>query len=235
MKIKRVIDLSHTLYCNMPGWPTLPLLQYEPTAFVAREGYTMHMIRQMHTHAGTHIDAPLHFIEGGKAVDQIPIEKFVGEGVVLDLSHKKRGEEINELDLRKYDEEIRRGDVVLFYTGWDKKRSFTSEYLFEWPYLIESGAEYLVEKEVKAVGTDGLSIGGWDFQVPAHGPIAKRGSPSRTHRILLENEVIVIEEMRNLDKILDGQPTGRAYFIYAPVAFQGAEGGPCRAVALIYD
>ena len=219
----------------MPGWPTLPLLQYEPTAFAAREGYTMHVIRQMHTHTGTHIDAPLHFIEGGKAVDHVPIEKFAGEGVVLDLSYKRAGEEINELDLKAFDGEIRSGDVVLLHTGWDKKRGFTSEYLFEWPYLVESGAKYLVEKKVKAVGTDGLSIGGWDFEVPAHGPIAKKGSPFQTHRILLENDIIIIEEMRNLDKILEGRRTGKAYFIFAPIAIQGAEGGPCRAIALIYE
>ncbi len=235
MRFRKIIDLSHTLYHSMPSWPTSPNLLYEPTAHVARDGSTTHVIRQMTTHPGTHVDAPLHFVVNGKSVDQLPVDTFVGEGVAIDLSYKKAGEEITSEDLGDYESEIRVGDVVMLYTGWDKRIGFNPEYLFEWPYLVEESAKYLVERRVKAVGTDTLSIGGWDQEVFAHGPIARRGSPAETHRILLGKGIILIEVLKNLDQVLDGKKSRRAFFIYAPMSIQGAEGGPCRALALLFE
>jgi kynurenine formamidase len=188
----------------------------------------------MTTHTGTHIDTPLHFISEGKSVDQLPIEVFMGDGVVIDLSHKGVREEITAGDLKVYDEEILKGDVLMLHTGWDKRRGFNPEYLFEWPYLVEETARYLVKKEVKALGVDTLSVGGWSENMPGHEAIARRNSPAETHRILLEADIILIEVLRNLDKILDGARTKRGYFIYAPIAIEGTEGGPCRALALLF-
>jgi len=218
----------------MPAWPTSPNFIYELTRNVARDGATMHVIRQMTTHTGTHIDTPLHFVVGGKTVDQLPIEAFAGEGVVVDLSHKNAGEEITENDLSAFDREIKAGDVLMLYTGWGSKLGYTPEYLFEWPYLAEESAKYLVSKRVKAIGIDGLSIGGWDRELPGHGPIARKDSPAETHRILLGTGIILIEALTNLDVVLEGRKSSRAFFIYAPVALKGAEGGPCRALAFIF-
>lgn len=219
----------------MPSWPTQPNLLYEQTSNAARDGSTVHVIHQMTTHTGTHVDAPLHFVIGGKTVDQLPTEAFAGEGIVVDLSYKKAREEITVDDLKAYDGEIKADDVLMLHTGWDKKFGFNHEYLFEWPYLVEETARYLVKKKVKALGVDTLSVGGWDDKMPSHKSIARKGSPAETHRILLGAEIILIEALRNLGAILAGARTRRAYFIYAPVALQGAEGGPCRALALLFE
>ncbi|MFQ6075038.1 MAG: cyclase family protein [Candidatus Bathyarchaeia archaeon] len=235
MRLKKIIDLSHTMYHSMPAWPTSPNFLYEMTGHAARDRSTMHIIRQMTTHTGTHVDTPLHFVVGGKSVDQLPIEAFVGEGIVIDISHKKAGEEIRANDLKPYADQIRPDDVLMLYTGWGEKIGFNPEYLFEWPYLVEESAEFIVRKRVKAVGTDGLSMGGWEHEVPAHGPIAPRGSPAETHRILLREGIILVEALRNLDKVLEGQKTKRAFFVYAPISIRGAEGGPCRAMALMFE
>jgi len=234
MKPRKIIDLSHLLFNFMPAWPTSQNFIYEQTRNAARDGSTMHVIHQMTTHTGTHIDTPLHFVVGGKTVDQLPIEAFTGEGVVIDLSHKKAGEEITVDDLSVFDQEINAGDVLMIYTGWGSKIGYTPEYLFEWPYLAEESAMYLVDKRVKAVGIDGLSIGGWDGDLPGHGPIARKGSPAETHRILLGADIILMEALTNLDRVLEGGSSNRAYFIYAPIALKGAEGGPCRALALMF-
>jgi len=234
LKPRKIINLSHLMFNFMPAWPTSPNFIYELTRNVARDRVTMHVIRQMTTHTGTHIDTSLHFIVGGKTVDQLPIEAFTGEGVVVDLSHKNAGEEITEDDLSAFDQEIKAGDVLMLYTGWGSKLGYTPEYLFEWPYLAEESAKYLVSKMVKAIGIDGLSIGGWDRDLPGHGPIARKGSPAETHRILLGADIILIEALTNLDVVLEGRKSNRAYFIYAPVALKGAEGGPCRALALMF-
>jgi len=165
----------------------------------------------------------------------LPIDNFVGEGLTVDLSYKKPREAITIDDLKVYENEIKPGDVLMLYTGWDKKFGFNPEYLFEWPYVIEETAEYLVEKKIKALGVDTLSVGGWDGQLPGHGPVTAKGSPARTHRILLGAGIILIESLRNLDLVLDGRKHRRAYFIYAPVAFKDADGGPCRALAMIFE
>jgi arylformamidase len=123
----------------------------------------------------------------------------------------------------------------MLHTGWDKRIGFNTEYLFEWPFLIEETAKYLVNLGVKAVGIDTLSVGGWGGEVPGHGPTTRKGSNAETHRILLEAEIILVEALTKLDVILDGARSRRAYFIYAPIAIQGAEGGPCRALALLFE
>ncbi|MEM1570096.1 MAG: cyclase family protein [Candidatus Bathyarchaeia archaeon] len=235
MRPVKIVDLSQVLYNCMPLWPTQPNLLYEMLSNVPRDGSTMHIIRQMTTHSGTHVDVPLHFIVDGKSVDQLPIDNFVGEGLTVDLSYKKPREAITIDDLKVYENEIKPGDVLMLYTGWDKKFGFNPEYLFEWPYVIEETAEYLVEKKIKALGVDTLSVGGWDGQLPGHGPVTAKGSPARTHRILLGAGIILIESLRNLDLVLDGRKHRRAYFIYAPVAFKYADGGPCRALAMIFE
>ncbi len=227
----KIIDLSHTLYNGMPSWPTHPQPSFEQTLWTARDGYALTLLKRMTTHTGTHVDVPAHFIAEGKKVSDIPIEKFVGAGVVLDLSPRRSGEEIGVGALEQFDEQIQRGDVVMLHTGWDKKRAMTSEYLFEWPYLGLDAANHLASKGVKAVGTDCLSIAGWAGSVAAHGPVTT-SSPSEVHKALLSQEILIIEELAHLDLVLAGSKSRRAWFCFAPLNVIGADGGPCRAVAL---
>jgi kynurenine formamidase len=232
---KRIVDLSIVLYNSMPAWPTQLNFIYEQTNNAARDGTTMHVIHQMTTHTGTHIDTPLHFVPEGKSVDQLPVEAFMGEGVVIDLSHKKPKEAITVEDLKKFDDTVKTGDVLMLHTGWDKRFGFNKEYLFEWPFLVEETARYLVDIGVKALGVDTLSVGGWGGDVAGHGPTTREDSNAETHRILLGAGIVLVETLRNLDMVLDGTRARRAYFIYAPIAIQGAEGGPCRALALQFE
>lgn len=228
-----IIDLSLILSPSMPGWPTQSSFQCEQTHNVPRDNVTLHVIRRMTLHTGTHIDTPLHFLSQGRSVDQFPIDVFAGSGIVLDLSQKQPGASITVEDLRPFQDQIHPGDVVMLYTGWDTRFGYTPEYLFEYPYLVEATAAYLVERGIKALGVDTLSVGGWDEHVPGHGPTAPAGSNRATHRCLLAAEIILIEALCNLGQVLDGAATRRAYFIYAPLVIQGAEGGPCRALALL--
>jgi arylformamidase len=216
----------------MPGWPTQPSLKYERIKSVARDTYALTLITQMVTHTGTHLDTPAHFLPDGKTVDQLPVESYYGEGAVIDMSRKKAAEEITKEDLEKYESDIRKGEVLFIRTGWDKKFGLTPEFLYEWPYLGVESAEWLVSKKIKAVGIDGLSIGGWNETVPAHPPSAK-SSPTDTHKILLSANIVIIEVVANLDQVLEGRDSARAFFLFAPLNFVNAEGSPTRAVALL--
>jgi len=108
----------------------------------------------------------------------------------------------------------------MLHTGWDEYYGQTPEYLFEFPYLTGEAAEYLVSLDPKAVGTEGASVGGWADEAPAHGP-ATDVHPADSHLPLLENDIIPIEELRNLDAVLDGADSRRASFFFPPLNLQG--------------
>lgn len=227
---EEVIDLTNPIDESIPVWPTLPSVTLEQSAWAARDGFTMDMV-EMSTHTGTHIDAPLHFVPEGKTLDEFPVEKFMGEGVVLDLTPKEPEAAITREELAAFEEEIEPNDVVMLYTGWDQYHGRTPEYLFEFPFLTGDAARYLASLDPKAVGTDGASVGPWVDEAPAHGPATTETTPDESHLPLLENDIIPIEELRNLDRVLDGATTRRAYFLYPPLNYQESSGSSVRAFA----
>ncbi|MCS7114119.1 MAG: cyclase family protein [Nitrososphaerota archaeon] len=223
----RIIDLTHDVFMDMPSYPTLPPLKIEQIRTVEKDGSNVSMISSMHLHLGTHIDFPLHMMPGSKSSSDYTLKDMSGEGLVVDLSFKGDGEEITEEDLAKYGDQINAGDILFMFTGWSKKRDRTTTYLFNWPYLGESAAHFVVNKGVKLVGIDTLSIGGWGGRVPVRRQPIK--SPSRiVHRILFEAGVLVVEEVANLDKVLMGNKVARGFFIIAPLAIKDVEASPCR-------
>jgi kynurenine formamidase len=228
---EEIIDLTNPIDHDIPTWPTLPPVELIRTAWGARDGFTMERV-EMATHTATHIDSPLHFIPEGKTLDDFPISKFMGEGIALDLTPKEPEEAITVDDIEPHADEIRENDVVMLHTNWHQYYGLTAEYLFEFPYLTKEAAEYLAELNPKAVGTEGASVGGWFGEVDAHGP-ATDVHPADSHLPLLENEIIPIEEVRNLDQVLDGAETRRAYFFYIPLNFQGTSGSSVRCFAFL--
>jgi arylformamidase len=234
LKIKRIIDLSQTLYNEMPAWQTNPDLKYEPKSRAARDFFNVTVINQMTVHTGAHVDVPLHSIQEGKTIDQYKIEHYTGEGVVLDLTSKGPGEEITRQDLESFTQEIKEDDFVMLCTNWSRKRGYNSEYLYKWPFPNLEACSFLIEKKIKAVGTEGLSIAGWTDHVPVQGPVTKLSSAD-IHNSLLREDILIVEGLANLSDILEDKKSARAYFICAPLNLVGAEGSPCRALALLGD
>ena len=107
----------------------------------------------MPTHGGTNIDAPRHFISGGIGVDELPLSKLVGECFILDIDCKE-GEIIQHDDVKKYENDINAGDMVLIRTGWTEKYFGKPNYLTGIPGVSEEVADFLVSKGVKAVAHD---------------------------------------------------------------------------------
>ncbi|WP_297495999.1 cyclase family protein, partial [Thermococcus sp.] len=79
-----IVDLSLPLGEDTPLYPGDPEVRIKPWALIERDGYYMNILK-MGEHTGTHVDAPAHFILGGKTVDELPLEKFIGEAFVLDV------------------------------------------------------------------------------------------------------------------------------------------------------
>jgi arylformamidase len=158
-------------------------------------------------HVGTHVDAPAHFIAGGKTIDQIAVDKFYGMCRVLDMTHKE--EKITREDL--VDCVILEHEIIILKT-YNSDLPATGPFVFDFVYLDASGAQYLAEKNIKAVGIDYLGI--------------ERSQPDHaTHKTLLAKEILIIEGLR-----LAGVISGEYNFFCFPLFVQGADAAPARAV-----
>ena len=215
----RIFDLSQPLYDGAPNCPVHPPVEIPVTADHPADGWRMEVFH-MASHTGTHLDAPLHKLAGGKSIDEIPLESFVGEAVVADLTHlgPDYGIDARDLDpaLSGYDLTDK---IVLLNTGWGHKRAKTEEWLRQSPFLTPEGAEWLVKKKARAVGIDHFSIGG-----------SREPSNERTHEILLGAGLWVVEDLRFpvgwQEAIRD------ATFQAIPLFLRGFSGSPCRALLI---
>jgi arylformamidase len=163
----------------------------------------------MSAHAGTHLDAPYHFVSGGKTIDQYPVERCVFKALVVHVQNRVSIEPdaLEGLDIQS-------GEAIIFKTC-NSTKGLVTKGVFEekFVYLSEKGAEWCLRKKVGLVGIDYITI-------EQHG---SRGSP--VHQRIL-GEGIPILEGANLRDV----PEGR-YTLYAfPLKIQGGEGAPVRAV-----
>ena len=156
-------------------------------------------------HTGTHVDAPFHFLQDGKKIDEIAADRFLGECIVIDLAKiKNRGIEKKDLVKAK----IRKSDIVILKTSNEYKKTFDFNFVF----LAESGAKFLASKKIKGVGINALGI--------------ERNQPEyNTHKSLLSKGIVIFEGLE-LSKI----NPGRYFFIGLPLKVKDADGAPMRAV-----
>ncbi|WHH57973.1 cyclase family protein [Petroclostridium sp. X23] len=219
-KVKKVLDLSHSIYHACPGWPTHFVTRVNYEAIHALNGYNAEIF-EMNSHTGTHLDAPYHFFPDGKTVDEIPVEKYQGQAVVVDLRGIAANSPILPEHILAYSDKIQKDDIIILYTGWGKKRGFNEEYLFKWPYVSKEAAEWLVQKEIKGLCTDGMSIGGWD-----------EGTGRPPHEVLLNADVFLLEEVNVPEEIMEEE---RWFLTAFPLKGKGFSGAPVRAVAFAFE
>ncbi len=206
--MSKFIDLTHTFTDHMPVYPGDPCSRLYQSAWIKDGGPADHRIESC-MHVGTHIDAPVHMIEGAATIDEFPIEKFQARGVLVDA----RCHTLLQPDILNT-QTIHAGDAVLIYTGWDKKFR-TDEYFASWPYFSPAFANRLVELGISLVGMD---TAGPDIE-----------EPFEAHKILLPSDILIIENLANLDELLEIKDfTFHAY----PAKYQ-ADAAPVRAFAEI--
>jgi arylformamidase len=200
----QIIDLSVPLDSNTPVYPGDPAPRIEPAAHIEKDGYTDHLI-SIGTHLGTHIDAPLHMIAGGKNLSDFPVEIFVGRGKLVEVSD-------GNFDAVK-SAGIERGDIVLLHTGMSDK--FHDPVYFEsYPAMPQEVAAYLVETGVKMIGLDTCSTDNQDdFPI---------------HKTLLAANVLIIENLTNLETL-----AGKKFTVYALPLKLEIDGSPARVIAKI--
>jgi len=222
-----VVELSHVLEEGMPCFPRSTPLFRMPWASYHQGDRTLTYTYLLNEHTASHVDAPAHFCKGKPTIDEIATGKLMGPCLTLDFSRKDPDSELTAEEIRTWESEHERiaaGDVVLLRFGWDRfwhLKPDDKEFAANWPGLGEDGAAYLVEKQVKLVGTDVFAIDNWGNCIGG-----RKSSP--VHYILLGNGVLVAEALASLDKL----PV-RSYFMCLPLRFRGGSGSPVRAIALV--
>ena len=233
-----LIDLSHDYGDQTVFWPTAEPFKLEKVADgVTEQGY-YYAANNFATseHGGTHIDAPVHFAKGHWSVDQIPLDRLVGDAVVVDVTAAAANQpdyRVTTGDFTAWERsngEIQAGAIVLIRTGYSKLWPDASRYLgtsergeaavakLHFPGLHQDGARWLAEtRKVKAIGLDTASIDygqSRDFIV---------------HRVAMGQNVPGFENVANLDRL----PERGATVIALPMKIGGGSGGPLRIVALL--
>jgi len=234
----RLVDLTHPFSAETVYWPTEEGFVHEPgLRGVTERGYyyEAHRFRAAE-HGGTHVDAPVHFAEGRSAVDGIPLERLVAEGVRVDVSEacaRDRDHAVTRAELEAFEAAhgpIPRGAIVLLETGFASRWPDRLRYLghagrgeeaaanLHFPGLSAEAAAWLADaRGVAAVGIDTASID---------------PGPSRdfeAHRALFGREVPAFENLANL-----GALPPRGFRVVAlPMLIAGGSGAPLRAIAVL--
>ena len=214
LNTERYIDLTIAVSPNTPTFPGSPTPQFIPWADLNTDGYNLELVF-FSSHTGTHLDSPYHFDKDGIKVDQIHIKRLIGSGILIQVPKPSRGK-ITRSDISNFEKEfgtIPPDSSIFFHTGWDKRLK-RSNYFTENPGLDTSAANYLKSKRVNLVGIDSPSI---DVGVAAF-PV---------HKILSKNNILIVENLTNLDKIR----THRFDFTLLPLKLKDATGSPIRAIA----
>ncbi len=232
-----IVDLTHTFGPETIYWPTDTAgFRLDELAFGETEAGYFYSAYALATaeHGGTHIDAPIHFHEGGGDVASIPLERLMGPAVVIDITAQASADadyRLTAADVEAHEAEhgeIPPGGIILLRTGWSARWPDALGYLgddtpgdasnLHFPSYGEEAARLLVEGRGAAVlGIDAASIDygpSTDFIV--HQVAAAAGVPS-------------LENLTNLDRL----PTRGATVIALPMKISGGSGGPLRAVALV--
>lgn len=232
------IDLSYDFSDKTLYWPTANTFKFD-TAFegVTPAGFYYSAYNYCAAeHGGTHLDAPVHFAKGKWAADEIPLEKLIGEAVVIDVSEnalKDADYLISAADIETWEKTNGAipGDAILFFkTGYGQFYPDAKKYLgtdergaeavaqLHFPAIGTDAAEWLVKnKKLKAVGIDVASV---DYG---------QSKDFKTHQVLYSQNIPGFENVANLDKL----PVKGAYVFALPMKIKNGSGGPLRIIAFV--
>lgn len=180
----------------------------------------------LNDHFGTHLDAPIHVVENAPSVDQVDINRLMGEAVVIDCSFAN-GRGLTGEDFERAEPGVEPGDIVLIYSA--EQPATIDEYVTSQTFVTPEGARWLVERQVKAVGVQPFSFEHLYEALFVRDEYNKATPPPHfeAHQIVLSNDIYIIEGLGNLDQVVGR----RLRFAALPLPVPGSSGSPVRAVA----
>jgi len=233
----RIVDLTHPFDATTLYWPNADSgFELKPLHAGPTPGgwYYASNVFCAPEHGGTHLDAPIHFAEGGETADAVPLSRLIAPIVLIDVSKQVAADADYRLsveDVAKWERAhgiIPEGVAVLLRTDWssrwpDRKSTFGDDApgrtdRLHFPAYGKEAAELLVRaRKVAALGLDTPSLD--------HGP----STDFPAHRIAAGANVPGLENLTGLDQL---PPTG-AWLVALPMKIAGGSGGPLRVVALL--
>lgn len=215
----KLIDLSQPMDDAGPNCPVHPPISIKRIADHPRDGWRMELLT-LASHTGSHVDAPLHKIAGGRAIDEMPLETFAGPARIADLRNSTADQAITSAVLQQALPATLTDTIVLLATGWGDRRAKSDEWLYHSPFLAPDGAQWLVDRKIRAVGIDHYSIGG-----------SRDPDNTRTHEILLGAGLWVVEDLRFPPEVF-ALPQPLTFFSL-PINLRAHSGGFCRPVVVV--
>jgi len=232
-----LVDLSHAYDETTVFWPTSDTFRLEKTFDGITPGGYYYASNNFFTaeHGGTHLDAPLHFSRGAQAVDQIPLERFFGYAVVIDVVAKADRDpdyqiSIEDIMAAQREGPIAADSILLFRTGFSRRWPDAARYLgtaargpeavrdLHFPGLHPDAARWLLANlSIRAVAIDTASI---DYG---------QSTLYETHRALFERNIPAFENLTALERL----PLRGAAIVALPMKIGGGSGAPLRAVAIL--
>jgi len=212
----KLIDLTLTLSPLIPTFPGSPKPQFILWSSLKEDGYNLELLF-LSSHSGTHLDAPYHFVKNGIKIHQIPLDRLLGNAILIKIKKGKK-QVISKNDIITFERKngtIPKNSSIIFHTGWQKNLNDDSYFIYN-PGLSKSAALYLVSKEINLVGIDSPSID------------LGEDKTFSVHRIFAKNNILIVENLSNLNKI----SSKRFEFIILPLKIKDATGSPVRAIAI---
>lgn len=203
----KLIDISVPLDASLATYPGNLPFSIEPVKRLARGDSSNVSTLHMSAHAGTHVDAPRHFFDDGAGAEALPLEMLCGRARVVELTTRRgvTAEDLAEFDLSE--------DLRLLLKTPNSRLWNSPEFHTDFVGVTEGGARFLVDRGVKVLGVDYLSVE--QYKAP--------GAPA--HHVLLGSGIIVIEGLN----LRDVEP-GTYEMFCLPLAVVGADGAPARVV-----
>jgi arylformamidase len=159
---KKYVEIGYPIFEGMPVFPGLPEVELEPRERIEKGDYWNGTVLSIYLHAGTHVDAPWHYVPGAPGIDAIPIENFIyRRPLLLDLPARKPNDLITIEQLKAYGDELYEADLLIFNTHhWQYREREFMKYATDFPAVAPETAEFIRRElpHCKAVAIDTLSI-----------------------------------------------------------------------------
>jgi kynurenine formamidase len=237
----RIIDLSMEVHPNMMVYADGPRpsidLRFSHSDNARRYGAEKYGVDEttgahwlaMSDHTGTHLDSWWHGNPQAPTIEATPLEYCYGDGVVLDVTHRKPGEGITSQDLKdalaRIGYSLKPLDIVLIRTDAYKLNE-TRAYITDHPGMTAEATRWLIDQGIKVMGIDAI---GFDRPIPV---MVEKKEFWEAHRVMREKEYYHLENMANFDQI--PKPFGFKVSVL-PIKLRGASAAPVRAVAIVEE
>jgi arylformamidase len=205
---KKWIDVSVTIKSGMAHWPDNPEVKVERMKDMDCGDVCNVSVLSLGSHTGTHMDSPLHFINGAKSLDKMPLDATIGPARLIEIKDK---ESIKPAEIANC--KFKAGERILFKTINSRKSWKMDQFDEDFVYISKEAAAILAKAKIRTVGVDYLSVGGY------------RKDGIETHRALLGAGIWVIEGL-NLAKV----KPGRYELCCLPLKVLNSDGAPARAL-----